>query len=549
MKQIFISLIITLFFTQHVYSQFWDISNPIPLKGDVNTNGAEESAPVFSPDGKTLYFVRTYDERATGGKEDQDIWFANLENDFYTSPVLLNELNNAFNNAVVGAENNVLFLLDAYEGKKDFLKGLSKSVKSGQKWQEPIKINIPGLDVEGDFYTYYICRNEQAILISYRGPRSLGEEDLYVSLHENGVWSAPIHMGSTINSTGYEISPFMNDGLDTLYFSSNGIGGQGDADIFYSVRSGSSWTDWSVPTNLGTKINSAKFDAYFIRRGDQLYWSSNRSSELSDIYTATVLFPPALTLSCEGKDVTTYNGNDGVLMASVEGGVPPLQYQWSNNITIKDQSGVRKGEYSLTVIDSIGQTATCVVMIQQPPPPPIELNKPFHLPEIRYVFNQWVFVNDETINSIDSLMYVFEILNDHPNFVLELSSHTDSRGKPEINQKLSENRARACYKYLVEVKGVDPRRIIPVGKGEYQPRTVYKRGNEYLGEKPSNMTGVKSYVLTEAYINQFKQSNKMLYERLHQLNRRSEVRVLSDKFDPNSSPTAKPIYMNYVAYP
>jgi len=101
----------------------------------------------------------------------------------------------------------------------------------------------------------------------------------------------------------------------------------------------------------------------------------------------------------------------------------------------------------------------------------------------------------------------------------------------------------------VEEKGIDPRRIVPVGKGEYQPRTVYKRGNVYLGEKPKNMNGVQTVTLTEAYINKYKQSNPVLYERLHQLNRRTEVRVITKSFDAATYPTANPIYLNYVAYP
>ena len=58
-------------------------------------------------------------------------------------------------------------------------------------------------------------------------------------------------------------APFLSDNDDTLYFSSNGFGGFGDADIFYSLRNGNSWDSWSEPVNLGSVINSPKFDAYF----------------------------------------------------------------------------------------------------------------------------------------------------------------------------------------------------------------------------------------------------------------------------------------------
>jgi outer membrane protein OmpA-like peptidoglycan-associated protein len=132
--------------------------------------------------------------------------------------------------------------------------------------------------------------------------------------------------------------------------------------------------------------------------------------------------------------------------------------------------------------------------------------------------------------------------------VLELSSHTDSRGKNDANQRLSENRARACYKYLVEQKGVDPRRIVPVGKGELEPRTVYKKGEEYFASQPSDMTGVETVILKEEYINQFKKSNPKLFETLHQLNRRTEGRVITLEFDPATAAAANPELLKYVKY-
>ena len=52
------------------------------------------------------------------------------------------------------------------------------------------------------------------------------------------------------------------------------------------------------------KINSPKFDAYFIHTGKQLYWSSNRDGERSDIYLANILTPPPVSIACKGTDAT-----------------------------------------------------------------------------------------------------------------------------------------------------------------------------------------------------------------------------------------------------
>ncbi len=53
----------------------------------------------------------------------------------------------------------------------------------------------------------------------------------------------------------------------------------------------------------------------------------------------------------------------------------------------------------------------------------------------------------------------------YPTMVIELSSHTDSRGNDEFNQKLSQRRAESAKNYLVD-KGIDTARIQAVGYGE-----------------------------------------------------------------------------------
>jgi outer membrane protein OmpA-like peptidoglycan-associated protein len=529
--------------------QFWDISNPIKLPGTVNTDYAEESIPVFSKDSSILYFVRTYDPNAVGGELDQDIWFSRKDSKGnYGNCEPLSDLNNKYHNAVLGlgSNGNSMYVLNSYEGKKDYIKGLANSRKQTNKWSSPVEINIPGLDIEGEYYGFHVNENENVIIISYFGTSSEGEEDLYVSLKQNGNWTDPVHMGNKINSSGYEISPFLCKTQDTLFFSSNGFGGLGDADIFYAVREGNSWSSWSEPVNMGVKINSSKFDAYFSHTGSALYWSSNREGERSDIYMAKALTPPPVSISCSGKDVTIFNGNDGSLSSLIEGGVAPITVDWSNGSSDLNPKNVIAGTYTVTATDAIGQQATCKTTIVQPE---LIVNQKVVLPEVWYVFNQWTFVNDASINSLDSLEYIYNLLIQNPKIVLELSSHTDSRGTDAVNQKLSENRARACYKYLVEEKGIDARRIVPVGKGEMVPRQVYLKGNIYLVETPADLNGVVTVTLTEDYINQFKSTNKMLFEQLHQLNRRTEASVINSDFNPNTAPAANTSFLKFVTYP
>ena len=77
---------------------------------------------------------------------------------------------------------------------------------------------------------------------------------------------------------------------------------------------------------------------------------------------------------------------------------------------------------------------------------------------------------------------------DNPNIVIELGSHTDSRGTHEYNDSLSYKRAKAVVDYLIS-KGIEPDRLIPKGFGKRVPRvleedkTVIIDGKEYTFPK------------------------------------------------------------------
>jgi OOP family OmpA-OmpF porin len=59
-------------------------------------------------------------------------------------------------------------------------------------------------------------------------------------------------------------------------------------------------------------------------------------------------------------------------------------------------------------------------------------------------------------------------LERHPEIRIKIVGHTDSVGKDEANQKLSEGRAEAVMKDLIR-RGIDPSRLEAEGRGETEP--------------------------------------------------------------------------------
>jgi len=70
--------------------------------------------------------------------------------------------------------------------------------------------------------------------------------------------------------------------------------------------------------------------------------------------------------------------------------------------------------------------------------------------------------------SHNELFKLKEMLEQHPSMKIELRGHTDNQGTVEHNQKLSEARARAVARYLID-KGIDKSRLTWVGFGKSLP--------------------------------------------------------------------------------
>lgn len=273
--------------TAGAFAQHLEFHSARRLPSPVNT-AAEEGMPLLSPDGHQLFFTRTLFAANTGGKfSGSDIWYSEGSGDSWRSPsnMLPAIVNTDAHNVLVGFDR---------EGTKRFfvsasphapLQGVYVTERINRYWTRPQLITIPGVGTR-NFLGVYVSPDFDVMLFSMHGEDSHGEEDLYFSVKdESGQWTPPKNMGSTLNTTGFEISPFLSADKKRLYFASNGHGGEGDADIFYSERLYDSWETWSVPVNLGKAVNSSKFDAYFSIYGDTLaFFTSNRDGQFADIY-------------------------------------------------------------------------------------------------------------------------------------------------------------------------------------------------------------------------------------------------------------------------
>ncbi|MFC4210012.1 OmpA family protein [Pedobacter lithocola] len=93
----------------------------------------------------------------------------------------------------------------------------------------------------------------------------------------------------------------------------------------------------------------------------------------------------------------------------------------------------------------------------------IVLNKAIKLENIYYDFDKADIRPDAAVE-LDKLV---KVLEDNPTIWIELSSHTDSRGNDQYNQRLSQSRANSAVQYII-YRGINKNRITAKGYGESQ---------------------------------------------------------------------------------
>lgn len=291
-----VRLVIVFFFlllTETGWCQRLVFTDVEKLPKAVNTE-AEEIAPLLSSDGITLYYSRLLSDNNMGGKYAGSDVYSNR----YDVTTLnwkqaenLSTINNKTNNQLIGinAKGDALYSFSTTSSKNP--SGIYVTRRVNGVLGKPEFLPLSGLQSSG-FIGGYVTPEEDVIIVSMAREDSRGEEDLYVSVKTGNSWSNFVNMGSTLNTKGFEISPFLSGDKKRLYFSSNGHPGLGDGDIFYSERLYNSWEAWTTPVNLGPQLNSKNFDAYFSIYGDSVaYFSSNNNlqSSSSDIFRCRVI--------------------------------------------------------------------------------------------------------------------------------------------------------------------------------------------------------------------------------------------------------------------
>ena len=182
----------------------------------------------------------------------------------------------------------------------------------------PFKYNDPQFDVGQPS----ISKDGKYIFFASDMPGGHGGSDLYYCESIKGEWSAPVNLGSMVNSSVSENYPFMHPS-GRLYFTSDRPGGFGKLDVYYTSLNNGSWED---PVLLPEPINSTSDDFAFVAEPDLQngYFASNRRND-DDIYkfTSTIIRKASCDTLEENNYCYRFFEENAVKQDTV-----PFRYEW-----------------------------------------------------------------------------------------------------------------------------------------------------------------------------------------------------------------------------
>ena len=380
---------------------------------------------------------------------------------------------------------------------------LYMSKKTGNAWSEPERLSISD-SIAWDGSPSFSA-DERTLYFSSNRRGGKGGVDLYrVPIDNSGRFGRPINLGSTINTPGDELFPYVSAN-GKLYFSSDGHPSIGGLDLFVASRNESE----IVVEHLGVPINSIGDDfAISFSDSTQGYISSNRPGGKGDddiyFFKSTgsedrwwTTAPPPVIDTLNKKIVNYF-----VQVKVVDPSGNPIDSVKinvrKNGQTLSNEKTNKKGfielidmaendelvfkcdkEDFITVRSSFSMegktipesllkkemtdTTFQVIITMDRPEIGKEISKLYEINSIYYDLDK----ADIRTDAAEELDKIVQFLTDNTQMNLELGAHTDARASTGYNLKLSQRRAESAVNYIIR-RGIAKDRIKPKGYGEGQ---------------------------------------------------------------------------------
>ncbi|SEC81198.1 WD40-like Beta Propeller Repeat [Tenacibaculum sp. MAR_2009_124] len=401
--------------------------------------------------------------------------------------------------------STMYFTRDNVDGKKlksDKKKTTHLKIYRATKLEDNTWGNIEDLSFNSEDFSNghpALSTDEKTLYFVSNRKGGYGKTDIYsISINNDGTFGEVLNAGEKINTEGREMFPFISK-KRKMFFSSDGHLGLGGLDVFeVNIQE----DDFIEPTNIGTPVNSSVDDFGFYvdeekrlglvssnrvgGKGDddiyafKLYTCKTRIlGKVTDAVTKKEIVKATVHLINERGDrvaVTKTNNQGDYLFDDV---LCNKQYTLA---VFKDDYRDKNQKLTTTNIDNVDNRQDFEL------DPLIQENQIVIKP-IYFDFDKSNIREDAEYE----LENIITVLEDYPDMVIKIESHTDSRGSAQYNRKLSDRRAKSTRDYLI-TRGINSNRIeSAIGYGESQLLNHCKNGNKSNCSEEEHQLNRRSY--------------------------------------------------------
>ena len=403
------------------------------------TSKFNESSPIITKDGKTMYFTRNnYNNGKRGFDEGKvtllKIYRAELVDGNWINITELPFNSNNFNTAhpVLNEDENIMYFASDRPGGYGSSDIWQVSLKN-KDFGDPFNLG-PEINTDGRETFPYITSNNE-LYFSSDARLGLGGLDVFVSkLKPNGTFTRVQNVGTPVNSNSDDFAYIIDKSTKRGFFSSNRVDGKGKDDIYSFIENRELVLE--CLRGLKVKVVDAVTKSVITTANVHLYETNYTPKSMADALKNSGFYIFDSNLECDSD----YRLRVGA----------PTYIVKEQLITINSNPGIQE-----IVIELEPQK----VEIK----PKDDLFKVFNLKPIYFDLDKDNIRPDAAIE----LAKIVEIMKEYPEMKVDIRSHTDSRASDSYNLKLSQRRAKSTANWIAS-QGIESYRLTYQGYGESQ---------------------------------------------------------------------------------
>lgn len=416
---------------------------------DANAN---EGTPAFSKDGNVMVFARGNSGKSKDPSPDVDLYISTKRDGNWSTPerLAISDSIGWDGSPAFSRDGKTLYFASNRRGGKGGLDLYRAPMDNSGRFGRPINLGST-INTRGNELFPYVSEDGK-LYFSSDGHPSLGGLDIFVA-SRSGDEIQIEHLGIPINSVGDDFGLFLSD-VTQGYFSSNRVGGKGDDDIYYFESTGSEDRWWSNEITISESNEPAKVALYHLRT--QILNSRNKPIANAKVgIKRNGEIQPVMYTDAKGYlDTIDLNPADQISFnASKE------KFLTKRSEFLMDGREIPKQLLKKELTDTTFEHKIILGLAEVGE----ELGALFEVNPIYYDLDKSNIRPDAAVE----LDKIVQVLKDNPSISIELGSHTDARASASYNLKLSQRRAESAVKYIIE-HGIEAARIKAKGYGETQ---------------------------------------------------------------------------------